>query len=183
MATRAWGVGIVVVLTLVATFVFTRLRADQALATHFESGKAYAARQLELTGRLPRVLDESSGIVVSRTQPNVYWSHNDSGDGPNLYAIDASGRLLATFVVGGAEARDWEDMGSGPCVGAPPQTPPVCLYLGDIGDNSGVREWATVYVVAEPTVSSGDDGPRSSYFPGPQAPRHTQHGGQVRAGA
>ena len=81
-------------------------------------------------------------------------SHNDSGDGPNLYTIDASGRLLATFQIAGAEARDWEDMSSGPCVGdlapAGAAAPPVCLYLADIGDNDRVREWLTVYVVVEP---------------------------------
>jgi hypothetical protein len=137
------------------------LRSDQALATHYENGRAYAARDLELTGRLPGVLDETSGIAVSRTQPHVFWTHNDSGDGPHLYAIDPSGRLLATFVVGGAEARDWEDIGLGPCVSARSQTSPFCLYLGDIGDNRGAREWLTIYMVEEPTVPSRDDGPRT----------------------
>src|SRR5262245_57245123 len=94
-------------------------RRDAALTRYLEKGKPYAARQLELTGKLPAVLAESSGLVVSRAQPGVYWSHNDSGDGPNLYAIDATGQLLATFNVADAEARDWEDMSSGPCIGDP----------------------------------------------------------------
>ena len=135
-------------LAIAALAWFEPQRGDRALADHLESGQANQARVLELTGTLPPILAESSGLAVSRTQPGVYWSHNDSGDGPNLYAIDASGRLLATFQIGGAEARDWEDMASGPCIGdlapAGAAAPPVCLYLADIGDNDRVRQWLTV---------------------------------------
>ncbi len=156
--TTAWNIGIVVSLILAALLWAESQRDDTALAKYLEKGKAYAARQLELTGTLPQVLAESSGLAVSRSQPGVYWSHNDSGDGPNLYAIDATGQLLATFSIAGAEARDWEDMASGPCIGdlAPAgptaAAPPVCLYLADIGDNDRTRQWLTVYVVVEPRL-------------------------------
>ena len=112
----AWRIPLVVMLMLAALFWIERHRSDSALAQHLEQGKAYVAKQFELTGRLPAVLAESSGIVVSRAQRGVYWTHNDSGDGANLYAIDIAGKLLATFKVAGAEARDWEDMSSGPCI-------------------------------------------------------------------
>jgi hypothetical protein len=114
-----------------------------------------------LIGTLPAALDETSGLAVSRTQPGVLWSHNDSGNAPNLYAIAASGKLLATFQVA-AKARDWEDMSSGPCPDGPEAAlsePPNCLYLADIGDNDRVRESLTVYVVAEPTVASAAENP------------------------
>ena len=64
-----------------------RQRAQRELDVHFENGKAYAARVLEEIGEVPDELTESSGLAVSRTQPGVLWSHNDSGDGPNLYAM------------------------------------------------------------------------------------------------
>jgi hypothetical protein len=62
--------------------------ARAARQAHLERGRAYAATSLERLGTLPDELAESSGVAVSRTQPGVLWSHNDSGDGPTLYAID-----------------------------------------------------------------------------------------------
>ena len=153
----AWGLGVVVVLAAAAIVLVSTWISERARSNYFEDARRHAARQFELIGSLPPVLAESSGLAVSRTQPGVLWSHNDSGDGPNLYAIDASGRLLATFQLA-AEARDWEDMSSGPCP-ADSAVPSHCLYLADIGDNERVREALTVYVVAEPTVAA--DGPSS----------------------
>ena len=135
-----------------------RQRAQRELDVHFENGKAYAARVLEAIGEVPDELTESSGLAVSRTQPGVLWSHNDSGDGPNLYAMDPSGRLLAVIRVANAAAVDWEDMSSGPCpaslLATAPLEGPTCLYLADIGDNDGVRKELTVYVVVEPLLAT-----------------------------
>jgi hypothetical protein len=134
--------------------------SQQASAGHLPTERAYAARVLEVVGTLPDELRESSGLAVSRTQPGVLWSHNDSGDGPNLYAIDQSGSLLAIVPVAKASARDWEDIASGPC---PPSlstlspekgTPsPACLYVADIGNNDRERKDVTVYVLVEPVIS------------------------------
>src|SRR5688572_7607336 len=114
--------------------------SQRALAAHLESGRDHAARVLEEIAVLPDELRESSGLVISRTQPGVLWSHNDSGDGPSIYAIDMSGRLLAKFRIEGADARDWEDISRGPCPAAmvPEKAPgPVeCLYMADTGDNN-----------------------------------------------
>lgn len=93
-------------------------------------------------------ITESSGLVASRREPDVFWTHNDSGDGPYVYAFDRRGRLLAVATVAGAEARDWEDMAIGP--GPEPGKP--YLYLGDIGDNLRRRETVTVYRVLEPSI-------------------------------
>ena len=45
-------------------------------------------------GRLedPRI-NESSGLVASRSHTDVLWTHNDSGGGPYIYALDTSGRI------------------------------------------------------------------------------------------
>src|ERR1700742_2093879 len=77
---------------------------------------------------------ESSGLVASRTTPGAYWTHNDSGDGPFIYAFDTRGDSFGTFRVSGAEARDWEDIAAGPG----PQPNRSYLYIGDIGDNNAV---------------------------------------------
>jgi hypothetical protein len=94
-------------------------------------------------------ISESSGLVASRTTPGAYWTHNDSGDGPFIYAFDTHGDSLGTFRVTGAQARDWEDIAAGPG----PQPNKSYLYIGDTGDNDAVRPEVVVYRVLEPTLS------------------------------
>ena len=95
-------------------------------------------------------ISESSGLVASRTTPGAYWTHNDSGDGPFIYAFDTRGDSLGTFRVNGAQNRDWEDIAAGPG----PQPNKSYLYIGDTGDNDSVRPEVIVYRVAEPTLST-----------------------------
>ena len=96
-------------------------------------------------------LDESSGAAMSALVPGVVWTHNDSGDGPFLYATDSSGRDLGRVRVDGAHATDWEDLAAGPCIVAPGR----CLYVGDIGDNGRHRKRIVVYRLREPRPPSG----------------------------
>lgn len=99
-----------------------------------------------------RAIDESSGLAASRSNPGVYWTHNDSGDGPLVYAFDATGESRGVFRVAGAQARDWEDMDLGPG----PTNGESYLYLGDIGDNAKARSEIVVYRVAEPKLTAAD---------------------------
>ena len=91
---------------------------------------------------LPEI-SESSGLVKSRTQRGVFWTHNDSGDRPRIFAIDAQGRLLGEFAVEGALARDWEDIAIDDAGN---------LYIGDVGNNANQRRDLVVYRVPEPDV-------------------------------
>ncbi len=93
-------------------------------------------------------LSEVSGLVAGRRNPGVLWVHNDSGDGPRLYAVNTRGELLATATVTGAQARDWEDIAAGPG----PQPGISYLYVGDIGDNGGQYPSITICRVKEPQV-------------------------------
>ncbi|MFI5208744.1 MAG: hypothetical protein ACHQX4_12115 [Gemmatimonadales bacterium] len=95
-------------------------------------------------------LGESSGVAPSR-RPGVYWTHNDSGDGPFLYATDSTGRDLGAIRIDGATNVDWEDIARGPC----PVPSGTCLYIGDIGDNLAQRNYVIVYVVPEPDPPAG----------------------------
>ncbi|MBI1967931.1 MAG: hypothetical protein HYS40_08060 [Gemmatimonadetes bacterium] len=97
------------------------------------------------TFQSPRVI-ESSGVAVSRAHRGVLWTHNDSGDGPYVYATDTAGTDRGALLVPGADAVDWEDMALGPC----PNAAGDCLYLADTGDNLERRPSVTVYAVAEP---------------------------------
>lgn len=113
--------------------------------------QAAAPLETHRTGALqsPRVR-ESSGVAVSRAHPGVLWTHNDSGDGPYVYATDLTGADKGALLVPGADAVDWEDMTLGPCpIGAA-----QCLYLADTGDNSERRANVTIYAVPEPVPPS-----------------------------
>jgi hypothetical protein len=93
-----------------------------------------------------RRIHESSGLAPSRLRDGVLWTHNDSGDRPRVYALDANGADLATLTLRGAKAHDWEDMASFRLGGRP------WLLLADVGDNKARRKTCRLYVVREPNV-------------------------------
>ena len=93
---------------------------------------------------------ELSGLVHSRTQSQVLWTHNDSGDRARVFAIARNGGLLGDIAVAGADNLDWEDIAIGPSAGAR-----NALYIGDIGDNLAMRPTVTVYRVPEPRLGAG----------------------------
>lgn len=97
-------------------------------------------------------IKESSGVVASRANAGLYWTHNDSGDGPFLYAFDREGRKRGVWRVAGAQADDWEDIAAGPG----PERGRAYLYIGDIGDNEMARGHITVYRAPEPRIAEGD---------------------------
>lgn len=93
---------------------------------------------------------EASGLAFSKQSPGVLWTHNDSDpDGPRVYAFaTATGALLGTYTLQGADVKDWEDMALGPGPVADKQY----LYIGDIGDNNKDRNSVKVYRAPEPPV-------------------------------
>lgn len=96
---------------------------------------------------------EASGLAASKCQPGVFWTHNDSGDGPYIYALNERGDNLGTWRVSGARNIDWEDIATfkdaaGKCY----------VYTGDIGDNKLQRETHTIYRVPEPAVTAASAG-------------------------
>jgi len=94
---------------------------------------------------------EASGIVASRKNTGVLWVHNDSGDRPQLFAIDTKAKLLGVCTVAQARARDWEDIAVGPG----PEPGRDYLYIGDIGDNQGRYSSVRIYRVPEPEIDAG----------------------------
>lgn len=93
-------------------------------------------------------LSEASGLVVSRVTQGRLWAHNDSGK-PEIFALDANGKVTGRVSLSGAAVVDWEAMASGPCGSS------TCLYIADIGDNSAGRSEIIVYRVPEPAKASG----------------------------
>jgi len=91
---------------------------------------------------------ESSGLAASLCQPNVFWTHNDSGDDAFVFAMTSTGKHLGAWRVTNARNDDWEDIAEykaadGACY----------LYIGDIGNNKLDRVEGEVYRVKEPLVS------------------------------
>ncbi len=99
-------------------------------------------------------ITESSGLVVSQCQENVLWTHNDSGDGPYVFAMDRTGTHLGTWKVANAENVDWEDISThkdaaGKCF----------IYVGEIGNSkNGERTEHIIYRFAEPPIQQTDLG-------------------------
>jgi hypothetical protein len=92
-------------------------------------------------------LNESSGLALSLRTPGILWTHNDSGDGPFVFALDEKGSVRGRFTLNGAFNFDWEDMASGMSKAGVPY-----LYVGDIGDNLSIRGDLQIYRVEEPVV-------------------------------
>lgn len=100
---------------------------------------------------------EASGLALSRTTADVFWSHNDSRDGPRLYAFRSDGTDLGVFEVPGGFAFDWEDVGAGPDASGEGNF----LYVGDIGDNFDIRDG----VIALHRVEDLDPSTMTDRFP------------------
>jgi hypothetical protein len=108
-------------------------------------------------------IKESSGVASSERNRATIWTHNDSGDGPFIYAFDRKGKHRGVWKVAGAKAQDWEDMALGPG----PARGRSYIYVGDIGDNSKRRDHVVVYRVVEPQIAPKDSastiqGPRDT---------------------
>jgi len=128
-------------------------KQERRWRANVEAGSPVAAASPAQIATLEdRSVKESSGLVASRRNPGLFWTHNDSGDGPFVYAFDRAGRRRGAFRVEGAQARDWEDVAAGPG----PEASRAYLYAGDVGDNDREREFVTVYRFPEPEVTDAD---------------------------
>jgi hypothetical protein len=113
------------------------------------------ALHARVTGRVADPsANELSGLVRSRSQAALLWSHDDSGAGPMLFGLRSDGRIVARPTVTGAQAVDWEDIAAGPGTDGQP-----LLYVGDIGDNESRRASIDVYRVAEPRAGAAATAP------------------------
>jgi hypothetical protein len=113
-----------------------------------QSWREQPAEQERRSGNLRSPITESSGVVRGRTNPNALWTLNDSGNDAVVFAVDTTGRLIAAVAVTGARNVDWEAISAGPC------GQQSCLWIGDIGDNRGVRRSITIYRLPEPLLNS-----------------------------
>jgi hypothetical protein len=110
-------------------------------------------REIDIAGKLnTKEMNEISGIAASGIMPDIYYVHNDSGDTSRFFAISPDGKLKSTIYYPGDPkfkkhlgVIDCEDIADGPG----PLKNKSYLYLGDIGDNSAVRHYLTIYRMEE----------------------------------
>ncbi|HXI20626.1 MAG TPA: hypothetical protein VNH46_06050 [Gemmatimonadales bacterium] len=129
------------------------MRPSLPLALLFAGSAPLAAQMLPApplevvqTGRFrDPALRESSAVVASHRIPGVLFTVNDSGNPPEIFAFDSTGRVWGRWRVPGTRNRDWEAMSLGPCPAG------SCLYIGDTGDDLERRDAAVIYRIREPT--------------------------------
>jgi hypothetical protein len=99
------------------------------------------------TGTEPSSLTELSGVVASRKNPGVLYTHNDSGSNSTVIIMSDVGEPLGQLVLSNVTAGDWEDIAVGPCNAG------SCIFVGEIGDNDLAYASRTIYRFIEPTIS------------------------------
>ncbi len=100
---------------------------------------------LQPVGKLPRVINESSGLANGE-EPGVFWTQNDSGDAARIFAINGEGRLIGVagsegVQIEGARNVDWEDLANDFRGN---------LLIGAFGNNGNRRRDLSVYRVPMP---------------------------------
>jgi len=95
---------------------------------------------------LPDLLIESSGLEVEG--PEKYWSHNDSGNNTDLYAVDPTGDIIQRITLTNVDNTDWEDLA---------QDNEGNFYIADIGNNSNNRQKLYIHKIPPPADIPMDD--------------------------
>ena len=104
-----------------------------------------AQMSVEVRGPLPEEVRESSGLLL---RGDLLITHNDSGNEPVLYAVDTSSLQVRRRVrIAGVANTDWEDLAEDENY----------LYIGDIGNNLGLRQDLKVLRVAKSDFDSSDE--------------------------
>jgi hypothetical protein len=93
---------------------------------------------------LSPVVNEISGIADSKVNPGFIWAQEDSGNPPQLYLINHSGRVEKTIYLKGIANRDWEDMALFNDE----------IYIAETGDNSLSYTNYAFYKFAEPSSAT-----------------------------
>jgi hypothetical protein len=97
-------------------------------------------------GKVDRDLTEASGLVASKRNQGMLWTHNDSGNPAAVFLIDTLGQTRMVCTLESVHNRDWEDI----TIGDGPEEGKTYVYVGDIGDNYAIYPNKLVYRFEEP---------------------------------
>ncbi len=92
---------------------------------------------------------ESSGLAWG-WKNKLFWTHNDSGSGSQIFAFDITGKNLGHFTLKNTRNVDWEDMASFQL------NDKNYLLIGDIGNNFKTHRNSYLYLIEEPDVPRTD---------------------------
>lgn len=105
-------------------------------------GTQPAAREWKPVGRFDRtIIRESSGVVRSPKHDAIFWTHSDSGNAAEIFAIRQTGEIVARVPVEGALNGDWEDIAA---------DDEGYLYIADAGNNKQLHVQRQIYKLREP---------------------------------
>ena len=93
-------------------------------------------------------LKEASGLAASEVNKPYLWTHNDSGNGADVFLVDQELNIRLKCKLKGIQNRDWEDIAVGPG----PVAGKSYVYVADIGDNYAQYQVKYVYRFEEPLL-------------------------------
>ena len=93
-------------------------------------------------------LPETSGLAASRTEPNLLFAVNDSGNAPGIYALTIDGKEAGYWPIDYPNTHDFEDLAAFVLDGK------HYLLVADTGDNFHWRRQLNILVFEAPDTES-----------------------------
>jgi len=96
-----------------------------------------------LRAALNPIITESSGLIWTDRK---LWTHNDSGNPPEIYNVDTTdGHTIQTVVIDNYPNVDWESISADSGY----------IYVGDAGNNHGSRTDLKILKIAKSDITAG----------------------------
>lgn len=92
---------------------------------------------------MPKQIKEASAVEVTE-KSDLIWTLEDSGNEPQLFALNFKGEIANTVKIIDAENNDWEDLTS---------DKDGNLYIGDFGNNDNDRKDLAIYKISASDLS------------------------------
>ena len=84
------------------------MRTESAGTRAVITASATAVRNVATIPLRSRRLNENSAALMSQRQPGVWFTINDSGNAPELFALDTLGASRGVWRVSGVSNIDWD---------------------------------------------------------------------------
>lgn len=152
-----FGVGVALVVACATPDAGAGLLAQRKAYVGTDTMGVVPASPIAIRLQAPAELTENSAATLSVTQPGVFFTVNDSGHEPLLFAFDSTGASRGVWRVTGAKNQDWEAASTGPCsVGGSDAArfAQACVYIGETGNNNARRPTRAIYRVREPAAEA-----------------------------